>query len=172
MRVAVALLLVSGTARCHTAGPATATRDNVTLRIGFPEVGSVDALNGTRQLVQILSGEGLARIGEDGRPVPSLAESWTVAPNRLSMTVHLRRGVTFHDGTPADAPAVVAILKQILPQFMGPAFDDVDHLSSVDKEEIEIGFRRPSLFLLEALDAPIRKPGPSPIGTGAFIPSG
>src|SRR5262249_38762094 len=32
------------------------------------------------------------------RPIPSLAESWDVAPGGLSYTFHLRRGVQFHDG--------------------------------------------------------------------------
>ena len=32
------------------------------------------------------------------RPIPSLAESWEVAPDGLSYTFHLRRGVQFHDG--------------------------------------------------------------------------
>src|SRR5437764_15328614 len=55
---------------------------------------------------------------------------------------------------------------------MGQAFDDVDHISTMGSEVIEIGFRRPAPFLLEALDAPISKPGSFPIGTGAYIPAG
>src|SRR5437588_10522171 len=33
--------------------------------------------------------------------------SWTVAPDGLTWTFHLRDGVEFHDGTPLDADAVV-----------------------------------------------------------------
>lgn len=39
-------------------------------------------------------------------PAPSLAKSWTISANGLTYTFHLRRGVTFQDGTPFDAQAV------------------------------------------------------------------
>jgi peptide/nickel transport system substrate-binding protein len=37
---------------------------------------------------------------------PDLAESWTVSPDGLVYTFKLRKGVTFHDGTPFNAEAV------------------------------------------------------------------
>jgi peptide/nickel transport system substrate-binding protein len=40
-------------------------------------------------------------------PVPSLATSWDVSDDGLEWTFHLREGVTFHDGTPFNADAVV-----------------------------------------------------------------
>jgi ABC-type transport system substrate-binding protein len=39
--------------------------------------------------------------------VPSLAESWTISPDSLKWTFKLRKGVTFHDGTPFTADDVV-----------------------------------------------------------------
>jgi peptide/nickel transport system substrate-binding protein len=38
---------------------------------------------------------------------PGLAESWDISPDGLTYTFHLRKGVTFHDGTPFNADAVV-----------------------------------------------------------------
>src|SRR4051812_47304310 len=38
---------------------------------------------------------------------PALAESWNVSPDQLTWTFHLRRGVTFHDGSPFTADDVV-----------------------------------------------------------------
>ena len=40
-------------------------------------------------------------------PEPSLALSWTVSTDGITWTFHLREGVSFHDGTPLDAEAVV-----------------------------------------------------------------
>src|ERR1700733_729336 len=37
---------------------------------------------------------------------PALAESWSVTPDQLTWTFHLRKGVTFHDGTPFTADDV------------------------------------------------------------------
>ncbi|WP_181410699.1 ABC transporter substrate-binding protein [Nocardioides humi] len=39
--------------------------------------------------------------------IPGLAESWDIDETRTKWTFHLREGVTFHDGTPFDADAVV-----------------------------------------------------------------
>ena len=39
--------------------------------------------------------------------VPELATRWDISPDGLTYTFHLRQGVTFHDGTPFNAEAVV-----------------------------------------------------------------
>lgn len=51
----------------------------------------------------------LLNASRDGRtPEPGLAESWTTSPDGRELTVRLRPGATFHDGTPVDAEAVKA----------------------------------------------------------------
>jgi ABC-type transport system substrate-binding protein len=37
---------------------------------------------------------------------PGLAKSWEISPDGLKYTFHIRKGVTFHDGTPLNAAAV------------------------------------------------------------------
>lgn len=51
--------------------------------------------------------ENLVRLGADGNPEPGLAESWDVSEDGLLWTFNIRPNVTFHDGTPLDAAAVV-----------------------------------------------------------------
>jgi len=50
--------------------------------------------------------ENLLYRGPDGKLVPWLAESWTVARDGRGVTFKLRRDVKFHDGTPFNADAV------------------------------------------------------------------
>ena len=102
LQTTVCMLRVMATARCARTGPATSVESESTLRVGIAQLPTSSATNGAAAIVQVLSGEGLARIGEDGRPIPSLAESWGMADDGLSLTVHLRPGVMFHDGTPVN----------------------------------------------------------------------
>jgi peptide/nickel transport system substrate-binding protein len=50
--------------------------------------------------------ETLIGFDQDMKIVPRLAERWEVAPDGVTWTFHLRRGVRFHDGTPFNADAV------------------------------------------------------------------
>jgi peptide/nickel transport system substrate-binding protein len=62
----------------------------------------------TYQMFEGLLAEDLTRADVAVPPiVPRLAESWAVSRDGLSRTFKLRRGVTFHDGTPFDAHAAV-----------------------------------------------------------------
>lgn len=49
----------------------------------------------------------LAALTPEGDWVPYLAESYTPSEDFTSWTMKLREGITFHDGTPVDAEAVV-----------------------------------------------------------------
>ncbi len=56
--------------------------------------------------------DSLVEYTDKGEAVPSLAESWQVAPDGTSVTVKLRAGVKFHSGGAVDAAAVDATLKK------------------------------------------------------------
>src|SRR5689334_10665790 len=58
--------------------------------------------------------DGLVRFTPEARVEPALAERWEVSPDGLTYTFHLRRGVTFHDGTPFVAGHVVSSLTRAL----------------------------------------------------------
>src|SRR2546427_9951181 len=48
------------------------------------------------------------------RPVPDLAESWTISPDGLVYTLRLRQGVRFHDGSPMTSRDVKASYDKIV----------------------------------------------------------
>jgi len=50
--------------------------------------------------------EALLQGDNNGNFQPCLAESWEIAPDMLSVTLHLRKGVKFHDGSDFNAEAV------------------------------------------------------------------
>jgi ABC-type transport system substrate-binding protein len=154
-------------ARCAPAtGPQESRASSVTLTIGIGQLAAESDIAGVQQLKQILTREGLVNFSEDGRPKPALAEGWTTAADGSSLAIRLRTNATFHDGSPVDAETIVTILKNTLPAWMGPAFDDIDEITAPSRNEIRIGLRRPSPLLIEALESPIRKSNGA--ATGAF----
>jgi peptide/nickel transport system substrate-binding protein len=72
--------------------------------------------------------ESLLAVKPDGSYGPMLATSWTVAPDFLSVTFTLRKGVKFHDGTDFNAAAV----KYNLDAFNKGTQDTLRFVSSVD----------------------------------------
>src|SRR5438270_681194 len=128
---AVVLVAAGSVSACRRSNQSSAGSEPVTLRMGL-SVGQTAAasnsLAGIRQLN--LSVEGLVNVGEDGRLVPLLAKSWDYSPEGRALRVHLRPGVTFHDGSPVTAAAVVKVLQTALPDVMGPVFQDIERIAA------------------------------------------
>jgi peptide/nickel transport system substrate-binding protein len=141
------LLTACGPEAGSTAGEPAASL----LRIGVGQQASSPG-QGFRQVVQNLTVDGLATLTNEGRPRPSLAKDWTVSPDGLSLTVNLAPNLKFHDGSPLTATVVVNALKAMLPNTMGPAFEDVEEVSAISDERVVVRFRRPSPFLLDSLE--------------------
>ena len=84
---------------------------------------------------------------------PALAESWDVSPDHLTWMFHLRKGVTFHDGSPFTADDVVYSYRRIIDQHLA----NVDKLSAVtnavaaDPSTVKITVKQPTPNLLSNL---------------------
>ena len=102
---------------------------------GIPQIGpATDNLGfaGNRNMFPVL--EPLVKTDDNERLQPWLAESWIIAPDGKSITLHLRRGIKFQDGTDFNAEAVKynleATYKSNVPgsAFLGniPSYDVVD----------------------------------------------
>ncbi|HEY3068260.1 MAG TPA: ABC transporter substrate-binding protein [Methylomirabilota bacterium] len=129
---------------------------------------------------------------ESTQIVPGLAESWTVSKDGLRYTFKLRKGITFHDGTPFDAAAVkFSIERQIDPEhpaaklgkypFANYFFGNVKAVEVVDPATVEFVLKEPRasfLAILTAAAASIVSPAAvkkfgadyalQPVGTGPF----
>lgn len=51
--------------------------------------------------------ETLARVDENAELAPWLADSWEIDMDAMTFTIHLHPDITFHDGTPFNAEAVI-----------------------------------------------------------------
>lgn len=128
--------------------------------------------------------DGLTEIGDDGRARAALAESWSFS-NPTTWTFKLRRGVTFANGEPVDAEAVVTTLA-----YMGRpesarfsvynAYRGISGARALDPLTVEVTTDRPDRLLPNRIGAIKIYPraywarvGPegfarAPIGSGPF----
>jgi peptide/nickel transport system substrate-binding protein len=124
--------------------------------------------------------------------VPGLATSWTANADASVWTFHLRTGVTFTDGTPFDADAVIYNLDRYMnkkaPQFYAAAsataalsVGGIKTYKKVDDTTIQIDTNGPYSHLAEDLvfvymasPTALKKYGNTnfanhPVGTGPFV---
>jgi peptide/nickel transport system substrate-binding protein len=162
-------LAFAASAACGPQGQGLPSADTI-LRVGVAQLSaSANAIGGLHQLSQNLSLEVLARVGEDGRMQPALAESWHSSDDGRTLTVKLRQGVRFSDGSPFDAATAAKILPDALRNTMGPLYEDVQSIEASGNDTIRIAFHRASMLHQEAWDATVSKPGTGVgIGTGAY----
>jgi len=120
--------------------------------------------------VQNVTVEGLGRLGDDGRVEPLLAESWKLENGGRSLTLSIKSGAKFHDGSAVDAQAVVAALGEQFRASVGPLAERIERVHATGERSVQIEFKRPSPLLLESLEVLIRKPGQPTIATGPFMP--
>lgn len=91
--------------------------------------------------------ETLTRLEPSGSVSPHLAESWIISPNGREYTFKLRRGVTFHDGTPFDAKAVKWNLDRVAdPNVRVPIrtpYAAIEKTDVVDSHTIKVTLKHP-----------------------------
>ena len=131
-----------------------------TLHYGLtlPVSGIDPHVNASSELGIVLSSvyDTLVAQDKEGTFHPHLAESWEISPDGRVYTFHLRSDVTFHDGTPFNAQAVVRNLQRVADPatrsqkaifLLGP----FDHAEAVDDATVKIVLREPYAPLLDGL---------------------
>ncbi|NDJ53235.1 MAG: hypothetical protein GYB68_09150 [Chloroflexi bacterium] len=91
--------------------------------------------------------------------LPSLASAWTVSEDGLEAVFTLREDVTFHDGTPFNADAVVANIDRVLGlgSQLGsarPLLGPVTGAEALDAFVVRVTLSEPYAPLLDALSQP------------------
>jgi ABC-type transport system substrate-binding protein len=132
--------------------------------------------------------ETLTSVDEKGEVSGKLAETFDTSADGLTVTLGLRKNVTFHDGTPFNADAVVFNLQRILsPDVkvpLGSPYKVISNVTAVDENTVAITLSRPSPGFLSALSvttagmispASITADGNTnvkyqkPVGTGPYV---
>ena len=162
-----------------------------TLRLAFnSDWGVLDpAVTSTtfgRNILQFLYDPLLRKNPETGEIVPGLAESFEASEDGTTLTLHLREGVTFHDGTPLNAEAVAFSFNRISdPALASPyAASIVGPVASIetpDELTVVITLNEPFAPYLDSLTQAALAPvspaaveqygadfGLNPVGTGPF----
>jgi peptide/nickel transport system substrate-binding protein len=113
--------------------------------------------------------EGLVKYAPNSsKIVGDLATSWTVSPDRLTYTFHLRSGVRFHDGSPLTSAAVVASFKRRLAVNQAPAYmlKPIASMSTPDPLTLVVKLKHPVNPFIDYLASSW---GPKIIGPGAIV---
>lgn len=117
--------------------------------------------------------EGLVQYSPDNKVVPCLADKWTVSPDGLVYTFHLRAGAAFQNGMPVTASDVAYTLRRALdPKLASPVAQqylgdiagandvyngkaaDLKGVKVVDPQTVAITITSPKAYWLATLTYP------------------
>ncbi|NJN17896.1 MAG: ABC transporter substrate-binding protein [Oscillochloris sp.] len=119
----------------------------------------------------------------DNNSQPYLAKSWEIAPDGLTISFTLRDDVTFHDGTPLNADAVVFTFNRFkeAKSSAGSGLATMTGVEALDAYTVRFSFSAPSATFFSTLATPyagIISPtaaaaageafGQQPVGSGPF----
>ena len=191
-RFAIAVLAVGvGIGAFAAAGPAVAQKRGGTLvQVTQPEPPTLGSYISTASPVGQVAAkvyDGLLEYGFDLKPIPSLAQSWTIADDGRTITFRLRPGVKFHDGRPftsADVQfSVMEVLKKVHPRGIN-TFAEVTAVETPDPMTAVFRLAKPAPYIMSALsgyespmlpkhifeqgDIRTHQNANNPIGTGPF----
>lgn len=128
--------------------------------------------------------ESLFRLTPEGDVEPLLATGYAVSDDGTVVTLTLREGVTFHDGTPFDAAAVKANIERVQDPALANAFatliSAIQEVTVTGEYSLELRLRAPFAPLLPHLThsslgmmSPATFDDPelhqNPVGTGPFV---
>ena len=100
----------------------------------------------------------LTYVDAEGKVGPWIAEKWEQNSEATEFTLHLKGGVTFSDGSPLDASAVVANLGMWYAGRVKEGINPIglfpktyDHAEAVDATTVKVFFKAPTLGFISTL---------------------
>jgi peptide/nickel transport system substrate-binding protein len=118
-----------------------------TLTVGmYSEARSFDPTVGSNLIASAVY-DSLLKMDGNGDPQPYLAKSMTTPDNGKTWLLGLREGLTFHDGTPLDADAVIfnVARQRDKSTALGHLYTEpIDAMTAVDPLTVEFVLKRPT----------------------------
>ncbi|GIH68059.1 ABC transporter substrate-binding protein [Sphaerimonospora thailandensis] len=161
---------------------------NATLDIAIPVAQSLDPRQAPEPAQLTIATwpvyDRLLQVGPNAQYLPMLATKWEFSPDGKKLTLTLRQGVTFSDGTPFDAEAVKANLdayQKADKTGVQANLADVAGVTVVSADTVELQLKKASTTVLSALAStlggimisPKALNNPDlathPVGTGAYV---
>lgn len=138
-------------------GPALA-QDNVLVMARSADTTGLDPHTQTafssHRLLELIY-EPLVELDSGLNLVPALAESWAFNDDATTLTLNLRAGVSFHDGSVMDSADVRASFERILDEETGAAarsrYTGISSIETPDALTVVFGLDEPNVPLLGAL---------------------
>ena len=149
------LLLVAFAAACGGGGTGGGSGSEEAVRYGFDfELNLSDTFDPQQSLstcdrlaLEWIYGT-LTSLDESGAPQPGLAESWEIDDAAGTMTLTLREGLEFSDGTPFDAEAVAAGLEYLKTgEQVSEGLTAMTSAEAVDATTVQINLDGPGFSL-------------------------
>ena len=163
---------------CRSSPPPDSRFITVAVRSGPTTLDPRQGVDESSQRVSQLIFNSLVEWGDDLRVHPALAERLD-NPDPLTYVVHLRRGITFHDGHELTARDVVYTFASFLdPAFVSPlkgAYKLLRGVTAVDDYTVRFTLAEPfAAFVIQLVLPPVvpdgsgERPRTFPIGTGPY----
>jgi len=95
--------------------------------------------------------EPLTKINNKGAPVPFLATSWEYSPDLKSLTLMIRKGVKFHDGSDLNAETVKMNLEDRKSGFYAGGIASISSIDIIDEYTVRLNLSEFKNVLLENL---------------------
>jgi len=174
---------------CQNPRPTDSFLKTKTLTIPeYQKLSSLDPRFATTTLSSLLTDvifDSLTEFDDSLQIQPHLASSWELSPDQLTWTLHLRKGVQFHDGVELTADDVKFTINQLRENAAGNEYlytaQDISDVIVKDKYTVQVVLKKKMSSFLSSLNIGIlprhlldKRSDPDfqfsqyPIGTGPF----